>query len=151
MSAIILVTTDVLHQHSTLRLGVDQALRRFSLRQVGIAVLAADDEAAEQARAALGDLPHLGIWVPADAREALPRPRLLLRCLRETGAEGPRSWLIAAESSLAATAGQAGLAGCVLVHGAVPPPEDLGLVVASADDLADAPRVMIPKGGGCWH
>ena len=151
MAAIALVTTAVLHDLGRLRPGVAAALERFRLREVGVAVLAGDAAEATAAETALGDLPRLGIWVPADAKEALPRPRLLLRCLRETGAEGPRSWLIAAEPSLAATAGQAGLAGCVLVHGAVPPADDHGLVMATAADLADAPRVMIPKGGGCWH
>jgi hypothetical protein len=29
--------------------------------------------------------------------------------------------------------------------------DDPGIVVALADDLADAPRVMIPRSGGCWH
>ena len=42
------------------------------------------------------------------------------------------------------------LAALVLIGGALPA-DDLGIVVAAADSLADAPRVMVPRGGGCWH
>jgi histidinol phosphatase-like enzyme len=62
-----------------------------------------------------------------------------------------QSWLITANPALLPVAANAGLQGAVLVGGAPLPADDLGIVVAEARDLADAPRVMIPKGGGCWH
>jgi D-glycero-D-manno-heptose 1,7-bisphosphate phosphatase len=80
-----------------------------------------------------------------------PRPGMLLTAARELALDLPSSWLIGTRAEDAQAAGQAGCAGAVLVGGAALPVDDLGIVVASARDFADAPRVMIPRQGGCWH
>ncbi len=80
-----------------------------------------------------------------------PRPGLLLSAARAHGADLPSSWFVGVDGDDARAAGQAGCAGAVLLGDNPLPSEELGLVVAQARDLADAPRVMIPRGGGCWH
>lgn len=85
-----------------------------------------------------------------DARRK-PRPGLILAAARAHGLDLATSWLVGTAADDARAAAQAGCAGAVLVGGVVGPDEDLGIVVAIARDLADAPRVMIPRGGGCWH
>lgn len=80
-----------------------------------------------------------------------PRPGMLLAAARELDIDLPTSWLIGTDPADAHAAAQAGCAGVVLVEGIDLPSEDLGIVVATARDLADAPRVMIPRQGGCWH
>jgi histidinol phosphatase-like enzyme len=80
-----------------------------------------------------------------------PRPGLLLAAARSHSIDLPTSWLIGIDADDARAAGQAGCAGAVLLGSAALPTDDLGIVVAQARDLADAPRVMIPRGGGCWH
>lgn len=86
---------------------------------------------------------------PASWRK--PRPGMLLAAARELELDLPSSWLIGTGSVDAHAAAQAGCAGVVLMEGVEPPDGDLGIVVAIARDLADAPRVMIPRQGGCWH
>jgi hypothetical protein len=76
---------------------------------------------------------------------------MLLAAARELEIDLPTSWLIGTDQADAHAAAQAGCAGVVLVEGIDLPAEDLGIVVATARDLADAPRVMIPRQGGCWH
>ncbi len=93
---------------------------------------------------------HSG-WTMERPREIPPRPGLILRAARDLEISLERSWLIGTTADDARAAAQAGLAGCVLLGGGAKPPEDLGIVVAEANDLADAPRVMIPRKGGCWH
>ena len=80
-----------------------------------------------------------------------PRPGLLLAAARTHGIDLASSWLIGVDADDARAAGQAGCAGAVLLGTGQLPSEDVGIVVAQARDLADAPRVMIPRGGGCWH
>lgn len=80
-----------------------------------------------------------------------PRPGMLLTAARELDIDLPGSWLIGTNSNDARAAAQAGCAGAVLVDCPETHLEDLGIVVAIARDLADAPRVMIPRQGGCWH
>ena len=80
-----------------------------------------------------------------------PRPGMLLTAARELAIDLPTSWLIGTDADDARAAGQAGCAGAVLIGGAAAPSDDLGIVVATARDLADAPRVMIPRQGGCRH
>lgn len=86
---------------------------------------------------------------PASWRK--PRPGMLLTAARELDIDIPGSWLIGTNANDAHAAAQAGCAGAVLVDCAETQLEDLGIVVAIARDLADAPRVMIPRQGGCWH
>lgn len=143
---------------------VGLALRRF--RERGVPVVALTDRApveaeefpdfASRLRQAIdavgGEL--AGVYAalpdkPASWRK--PRPGMLLTAARELELDLQTSWLIGTESADVYAAAQAGCAGAVLVEGVDPPTEDLGIVVATARDLADAPRVMIPKQGGCWH
>lgn len=136
--------------------GVAAALAR--LRQRGVLIVAATDRIAldEVLSARLHELTGgvlAGIYSAAGKPAAWtkPRPGMLLTAARETGADLSASWVVGTDARDAVAAGQAGCAGVVLVGGAVLPTDDLGITVASAADLADAPRVMIPRGGGCWH
>jgi len=90
-------------------------------------------------------------YAAADLRLGPPRPALILRAARTLALDLARSWVIGTDADHARAAAQAGCAGAVLVGGALPPADDLGIVVAAAIDLADAPRVMVPRAGGCWH
>lgn len=87
-------------------------------------------------------------------RAAPPRsgwtPRALLAAVRAGDGDPAASWLVCADPAAVPAAATAGLAGVVLV-GCDPPPGAPPLVVARAASLADAPRVMVPRGGGCWH
>jgi phosphoglycolate phosphatase-like HAD superfamily hydrolase len=89
---------------------------------------------------------------PVERRERFlpPRPGLILEAARRHDLHLPDCWVVGTSAAHALAAAQAGCAGCVLI-GADPPADDPGIVVARASDLADAPRVMIPRGGGCWH
>jgi len=79
-----------------------------------------------------------------------PRPGMLLAAARDHGLDLLTSWLVGRSLDDARAAAQAGCYGTVLV-GAPVPSEDLGIVVAGADSLADALRSMAPRQGGCWH
>lgn len=144
--------------------GVGLALRR--LHQRGVPVVAVTDHlpvAADEFVAFTDRLKRLvtaeggelaGVYAalpdkPASWRK--PRPGMLLAAARELDIDLPSSWLIGIDRADVYAAAQAGCAGAVLVEGFEPPLEDLGIVVATARDLADAPRVMIPRQGGCWH
>jgi len=125
--------------------GVADAVQRLNARGVIIVAIAHDGFT--------GSLPGMpGPLIPPDAtpRYRLPRPGLLLAAAQAQQLDLPTSWVIGTHHHHAHAAAQAGCAGCVLI-GIAAPTEDLGLVVVEARDLADAPRVMIPRGGGCWH
>ncbi|GDY12994.1 hypothetical protein LBMAG53_18720 [Planctomycetota bacterium] len=77
-------------------------------------------------------------------------PRQLLFTCRDHALEAAGTWLLTRDPGMIPTAATAGLAGVVLI-GVEPPAGDHGLVVARADDCGDAPRVMVPRTGGCWH
>ena len=143
--------------------GVGAALARLRLRAVTV-VAVADRSATVALFPLLGEL--LALLVadqggelaacyaatatnPASWRK--PRPGMLLAAARELGIDLAASWLVGCREEDAIAAGQAGCAGCVLLQARLPPMDDPGIVVALADDLADAPRVMIPRSGGCWH
>ncbi len=83
--------------------------------------------------------------VPCDPPFTARSLRLALAAARAAG-----GWLVTCDASAVSAAASAALAGVVLI-GCDPPPDDQGLVVARAESLADAPRVMVPRGGGCWH
>lgn len=124
--------------------GVIAALQRFALRQVPVIAL-------DHRLDGTGSLPGVhGPYRPTGERLLLPRPGLLLQAARAQDADLPTSWLVGTSDAHVRAAAQAGCAGCVLI-GAALPTDDHGIVVASAADLADAPRVMIPRSGGCWH
>jgi D-glycero-D-manno-heptose 1,7-bisphosphate phosphatase len=146
----------------TLLPGVGAALARFRVREVPV-VLVTDGEAGarepgliERLRAVVADaggaLAGGYLRIPGSPPSwRKPRPGLLLAAAKDLALDLPSSWLVGARADDAVAAAQAGCAGAVLVGGAQPPDDDLGIVVATARDLADAPRVMIPRGGGCWH
>ncbi len=96
------------------------------------------------ARMALADVPVVEVELPLTAK-------VMLAAVRGAGADS--GWLICGDATVIGAAATAGLAGVVLIGAAVPGAlgEDHGLVVAEARDLSDAPRVMIPRDGGCWH
>lgn len=141
---------------SALLPGVAAALAR--LRQRGVLIVAAtdrlalDDAQVRRLRELTGDA-LAGVYVAAGkpASWTKPRPAMLLTAARELGADLSKSWLIGTAARDAEAAGQAGCAGAVLIGGAQLPADDIGIAVAAAADFADAPRVMIPRGGGCWH
>jgi len=136
------------HDHGFIFSGLsaDAALNRLHLRRVPVLILCLTENGTPRNHPGI-----VGTWTSAGPRELPPRPGLILRAAREAGVDLARSWLIGVTADEARAAGQAGLAGCVLIGDAPGPTEDVGLVVARARDLADAPRVMIPRGGGCWH
>ncbi len=79
-----------------------------------------------------------------------PHPTAVLRLARAAGLDLATSWLIAPDRAAIDLATTAGLLGVVILDGDQPT-EDQGLLIAHARDAADAPRVMQPRGGGCWH
>ncbi len=91
----------------------------------------------------------------APASWRLPRPGLVLAAARAHGVDLATTWLVSPTPDALRAAAQAGCYGAVLVGVAELPPElreaELAIVTARADDLADAPRVMVPRQGGCWH
>lgn len=93
------------------------------------------------ARMRLAEVPVVEVELPLTAKA-------MLGALRQAAVDS--GWLICGDAATVATAATAGLAGVVLV-GAEIPADDHGIVVAVARDLADAPRVMVPRDGGCWH
>ncbi|HYE07581.1 MAG TPA: HAD-IIIA family hydrolase [Planctomycetota bacterium] len=144
--------------------GAAAAIARFALAGVPVAVvtdrwLAAHggaDFAASQRRVdellAAAGARLAGVWHAPSAGHAWVKPRagMLLTAAKALGCELPASWLIGASLDDAHAAALAGLAGAVLI-GADPPATDLGIVCARAESLADAPRAMVPRDGGCWH
>ena len=143
--------------------GVGAALARLRLR--GVMVVAVTNAPAAAARfPALGEQwrclveregGELRGCYAADAHSPpswrRPRPGMLLAAARELGIDLPASWLVGRVRDDVLAAAKAGCAGCVLVGPAPDGGADPRLVVAVARDLADAPRVMIPRRGGCWH
>jgi hypothetical protein len=75
----------------------------------------------------------------------------LLKAVAAHHGSAADSWLITGDADAGDAAASAGLAGIVLVGVAAPPNATALLAIGEAIDLADAPRVMIPRGGGCWH
>lgn len=143
MTAAILVEVELLHAANAA-----SAMDRLQARGVPVLAVALSESGPT------APPPHpaiVGTWAPNAPRDMPPRPGLILRAAREAEVDLARSWLVGTTADAARAAGQAGLAGCVLIGDAIAPAEDLGIVVARARDLADAPRVMIPRGGGCWH
>ncbi len=146
-----------------LRPGVAAAVARMQV--AGVPVVALDFSAAQpdpQAEVvALLQAAHapLAGWMrpAADAPPAwrLPRPGLVLAAARAHGVDLATSWLVSPAPDALRAAAQAGCYGAVLI-GVTELPADLSeaelaIVTARADDLADAPRVMVPRQGGCWH
>ena len=74
----------------------------------------------------------------------------LLQLIAQLQMDPVTSWFITAEPANLQAAASAGIGAAVLLGDREP---DAGLLlrVERARDLADAPRVMIPAQGGCWH
>lgn len=167
----VLVERDGAADPARLRLlpGVAAAARRLALRGVPLVVVT------DQPGIGRGEIPAEA-YAEADARLRVllaeagaelagihvcpasgpdprrkPRPGLILAAARAHDLHLAGSWFVGAAADDARAAAQAGCAGAVVVGGAAAPAEDLGIPVAIASDLADAPRVMVPRGGGCWH
>jgi hypothetical protein len=123
-------------------------LRRMNGAAVGVVLLVRpDDQAQPRIHAALAGA---GIAIAASGSAPAWSAKLLLAIARDAQADLSASWLVCAETAAIPAAETAGLAGVILI-GADPPPGEHALVVARAADLGDVPRVLIPRGGGCWH
>lgn len=146
--------------------GVADALKRFQLRGIPVLAfmnapdLAASDHLRDQIMpliiAADGAISGWYACTPTSpASWHRPRPGMILTAAKDRDVDLPTSWFVGTRFADAQAAAQAGCAGAVLIgaHGQTDAhlSDDLGLVIAHAHDLADAPRVMIPRGGGCWH
>lgn len=89
--------------------------------------------------------------VPHLALAAAPvHHRPLLQALAHQQAAPAQTWIVTTHPAWVLPATTAGLAGVVLI-GTPPPAGDHSIVVAQADHVADCPRVMVPRQGGCWH
>jgi histidinol phosphatase-like enzyme len=141
--------------------GAAATIRRFNQRNVAVIGFSALSERAsnESNQEVHRQLEHERVSLVTNLFAAAPEPDQLAKSLtgmilwaaKQHLVDLFQSWLVTANPALLPVAANAGLQGVVLVGGAPLPTDDLGIVVAEARDLADAPRVMIPKGGGCWH
>ncbi len=96
-------------------------------------------------------LPYLGLDAESPASWHWPKPAQLLRACTSHDLDIFNSWVIGRDHNLFKAAAQAGLLGAVYIGDALPA-DNCGLqVLNQAQSLADAPRVMIPPKGGCWH
>jgi hypothetical protein len=118
------------------------------LQSTGTPVLALFD--GEDPAPDLGDLP-LAAVLTAEADEAWPKPIRLLRAATAYAFDPFSSWLITARHEPLQATGSAGFIGAVLLGDGPDPSPTPACTLARARDLADAPRVMVPPSGGCWH
>lgn len=134
---------------------------RFQLQRLhtaGVAVVVITQSAQQQAQAQweslAADLPVIpiyGLTAEAPPTWLWPKPAQLLRACSEQDIDIFNSWVIGSSHDLFRAAAQAGFLGGIYI-GDDMPDEKFGLQVCNqADSLADAPRVMIPPQGGCWH
>ena len=133
-------------------------LLRLDKAGVGLVILSqypfenAQEQLAEMATSCgIGQLPYLGLTADSPASWQWPKPAQILRACTEHGLDIFNSWVIGQNHNLFKAASQAGLVGAVYIGDAMPA-DNCGLqVLNQARSLADAPRVMIPPKGGCWH
>lgn len=86
-----------------------------------------------------------------DGKYVWPKAGQLLRAAAVSAMDIFSSWIIAADEKAFYAAAQAGFLGGIYI-GEHMPKDNCGLqVLNQAQSLADAPRVMIPPQGGCWH
>jgi hypothetical protein len=105
----------------------------------------------EHIAANLPPVPVYGLPVDDAGRWRWPKPAMLLRAAKEQDIDIFNSWIIGNTFDLFVAASQAGYLGGVYV-GEQLPTEKPGLQVFNqAHSVGDAPRVMIPPKGGCWH
>jgi beta-phosphoglucomutase-like phosphatase (HAD superfamily) len=79
------------------------------------------------------------------------KPMGLLHTMQQLGFAAPETWLVTADSEQLRVAATAGVGAAVVVHGTPVPSPAPAIRIVVANDLADAPRVMVPVDGGCWH
>jgi hypothetical protein len=91
-----------------------------------------------------------------DVNHILPVPTTwtpgpFLRLAKTLALDLGRSWLVTADLTPIEAAASAGLAGLVVLDGEAPTVDEGRLLIAHVADLKDCTRVMVPRGGGCWH
>lgn len=84
------------------------------------------------------------------APSGFPAVRSLLQACRTHGIDLTSSWMLTAREPALQAAATAGLPQAVWL-GPVPPHRPPLIRIETACDLSDAPRVMVPADGGCWH
>lgn len=127
-------------------------LKRMELAKVPVVLLGQEGLDLETTGALFADTYHTDIRVGSDPGTTWPKPGLFLGSAAEHDIDLASSWVITADVRVVKAAQMAGLIGAVLLeHVTDEPPKALGFTLARARDLADAPRVMIPPKGGCWH
>lgn len=148
-SALIIDVPGVLLVEDAVATGAAALFARMQLAGVPI-ILCAPAAAPLRARLA----PVLTTAMTAITRivesETFPRPGDLLRLLRDLDSDPFTSWLLCAREPAVRAAETLGCAG-VVWFAADDPAWRPRCPFARTDHLADAPRVMIPPAGGCWH
>ena len=95
--------------------------------------------------------PVLGIADDVADKWRWPKAGQLLRMCKKHSADIFSSWIIANNHAAFKAASQAGFLGGVYI-GEDMPADKCGLqVLNQALSVGDAPRVIIPPKGGCWH
>lgn len=133
--------------------GATAYLERMRIASTPVAIIDASDNSSDARTRVLATglaTPLYGDLAQGGARWQPPRPGLLMHAMAQESIDPFRSWLITDNANLLRAAASAGLLGAVWL-GEAEPPTMAGLSVNRARDLADAPRVMIPPEGGCWH
>ncbi|MFW5829034.1 MAG: hypothetical protein ACOCXA_02125 [Planctomycetota bacterium] len=125
----------------------EPVLVRMRLAQVPVLVFA-EDPLAPEALAPLGN--SVDAITALIAPAGFPAVRALLQACRNHAVELASSWMLTARVAALQAAATAGIPQAVWL-GPEPPRRPPLLRIETARDLADAPRVMIPAGGGCWH
>ena len=120
-------------------------LKRIIASKVPVLVFRAGDHTAVIQQELDDDL---GVHVVAGER--LPGLGAMMTLLQQYQVDLSEAWWLSADTASFSLAGSVGCGSGVLL-GSSEVPAGLGLRVVLAQDFADAPRVMIPVGGGCWH
>ena len=147
----------VLVANGVWRDGVEAALANLRLRSVPVVIIDDNTDGIGVERRStllpIDDDRAVRAWLIGDGSVAqcFPRPGLILRACQEAEFDLFSSWVLCTTGAGVTAASQAGCVGAVLIGDAPEPNGFIGCTVARAADLADAPRVMIPPGGGCWH
>ena len=144
---------DVLLTAGELADGAAAYLQRMKLAETPVIVLDPHHDSADVQQhmsSQCPDLPLFGNLADAPASWQPPRPGMLSQAMQQHSINPFTSWLITKTPALVQAAASAGLLGVVWIGDDAPtaPP---GLTLNCARDFADAPRVMVPPNGGCWH
>ncbi len=127
----------------------DVLITRMRLATVPVIVFCDTKEQQTQVEAALAasDTEHLRCVTCEE--HPLPQAKALLFAARDADIDTFSTWMVAAtESALAAAATAGCVAGVYVGDGPCP---SLRIPIKQADNLADAPRVMVLEQGQCWH